>query len=277
MVRDVQSGRLDLGRDAEQVELLQDHEERRHDSHGPREDGEDDHDLAGQQVSVSSHDESVVVARADQVLGGKGSGGDESPHTGTGVDGDGIERVIDLEHVEDELGASDVDEGTDDSNRDGGPDLHVAARSGDGHESGEGAVSDHDEVDDGGSTLHLGQSHDDEQGGQGSGGGTEGGVNGHAGGESRVSGDSEGGTGVESEPSEPQEEHSEEGQRGVVSRHVDGLSVGIEASDTRSQDPGGGERGDSSDHVDGTVAGKVTDTDSEELVDRPEVRSPSRV
>mmetsp|Transcript_1367 Transcript_1367/g.4469 ORF Transcript_1367/g.4469 Transcript_1367/m.4469 type:complete len:317 (-) Transcript_1367:291-1241(-) len=238
VVGDIQSGGLDLRGHTEHVELLQDKEEGHHDAHGPRKNGQDDNNLARQQVSVSSHDESVVVASSNEALGGKGTGGDESPYSGTGVDGNGIKRVVDLEHVENQLRRSNVDKGANDSDGNSSPDLDPSARSRDGHESGKRSVSDHDEINDGLSGLDLGETHDNQQRGQCTGGRTKGGVDSNTGGEARVASNSKGRTRVESEPSEPEEEDTEKGERGVVSGHINRLSVGIEASNTRAQHPG---------------------------------------
>lgn len=251
VVRDIKSNFLFQGIDTEHSESHKGIEERSHDGKDPGADPQDGKELNQKEVPVLEvGDEDSLVGSAESSNSlefgiGEKTDGENSPSSAGEVDRDGVDSVINL-HGDEELGESVVDESGNNSNANGGPWVDNRASSGDTDKTSEGSVHGHGKIVGGFSGL-LGfnetvKEHgtDTSRGsGKGGGDGTEGGSGGGV-----FAGNGQGRSRVESVPSEPEDESTQDLKGNGVGREIDrsfeGVSVFVvESSATRSKDNGG--------------------------------------
>mmetsp|Transcript_18891 Transcript_18891/g.52509 ORF Transcript_18891/g.52509 Transcript_18891/m.52509 type:complete len:523 (+) Transcript_18891:49-1617(+) len=298
---DVQTDFLLEWVDAEHAEGVEHDEEWSHDGEDPCADPQDAADLAEEEVGISGFLAPRVEPSGVQgcVSGGtqlaflsKETDSDHTPGSVGEVNWDGVDGVIDL-HGDQELGESVVDPSTDHADDDGHSWCDDGASCGDGDESTQGSVHGHGEVVRGLAGLGLFNDGVGEHGSDATGGGSEGGGDGAEGGSGGGTWivDGQGRTWVESVPSEPEDEGSEDLEGDAVGWELawglEWVSIFIvEASLAWSEDDGSNEGGGSSGHVDDTGSGEVNDTDvtewvvaecSEESVSAPDGSDDDRV
>mmetsp|Transcript_18336 Transcript_18336/g.52327 ORF Transcript_18336/g.52327 Transcript_18336/m.52327 type:complete len:489 (+) Transcript_18336:1826-3292(+) len=184
-----------------------------------------------------------AVGQTEQAWRGEQSDGDHSPDAVEHVDGDGVDCVV-YSQRDEESGTPDVHPSGDEADHDGSPRLDDCATAGDGDQSAEASVHAHGEGEgrlSGPAFLEpqIGEEGCDAAGSTGQGGGN-----------CCVRGDladirdiqQQGGTRVETKPSEPQHHGAQELQRDGVARERLGrlerlpLRV-VEASAARSEHP----------------------------------------
>ena len=165
------------------------------------------------------------------------------------MDGDGADRVVDLQATLDEEHRFDDEHASDDADHHGRPGLDERARGGDRHQAGEHAVDHHPGI---GLAAAL---PDPRHAGAGTEGRGERGVHGHEG-EAGV-GRRERRRGVEPEPAEQQDERTEHRHRDVVARQRTRLAVAVELADAGPEHDGAGEGGDATHGVHDAGAGEV--------------------
>lgn len=145
VVADVKSHLLLDRVDAEEVEVLEEEEVRSHEARAPSDDPDDSDELGGEKVGVTVssgpvvepaevRDSSVAGEVLDEGSGGEEAGGDASPDAVSAVDGDGIDGVVDLK-LEKEVGGTNVDDATDETDDNRSPRPDGGGTSGDGDES----------------------------------------------------------------------------------------------------------------------------------------------
>ena len=261
--------------DTEHTGHVQDHEERSHEGKDPSKNPEDRNNLNKEKVGISSSlapgvepsSVDVVVSGNSHLLGlGEKTNSDNSPDTVGKVNRNGIDGVVNL-HLDEEVGESVVDPSGNNSNETRAPWSDDRASGGDSDKSSKSTVHGHGEVIrsfPGCSPVNEGVSEHGgdtgSSGGNSSGDSTEGG----SGGRIRVV-NGQGGTRVESVPTDPEDESSENLKGNTVSlesvRGLEGISIlVVESSLTGSKDNGSDKSGSSSSQVDDTRSGKVDNT-----------------
>mmetsp|Transcript_25 Transcript_25/g.64 ORF Transcript_25/g.64 Transcript_25/m.64 type:complete len:232 (+) Transcript_25:594-1289(+) len=173
--------------------------------------------------------------------------------------GTSLQRVVNVHQVA-QLDAAKVEDPTDQTNGNGGPRLDEGAARGDGHQTSEHTVQQRIDV-----QISLDDTVEDDGGGTAR-RGTECGADGNLGGNDRCSaGDRQGGTAVETEPTEPQQQSTQTAQHSVVGTENGftsglvcvGLSLRSVAATTGPQDPSCGERGSPTTKVNHSTASEV--------------------
>ena len=251
VVRNIKSNFLFQGIDTEHSEGHKGVEERSHDGKDPGADPQDGEELNQKEVpvlEVGDEDSLVCIAESSNILEsgiGEKTDGENSPSTAGEVDRDGVNSVINL-HGDEELGESVVDQTGDNTNANGGPWVDNRASSGDTDKTSEGSVHGHGKIVGGFSGLFGFNETVKEHGsdtstgsGKSGGDGTEGGSGGGG-----IAGNGQGRSRVESVPSEPEDESTQDLEGDGVGREFgrsfEGVSVFVvESSATRSKDDGG--------------------------------------
>ena len=281
VVGDVKTDLLLEGIDTEPSEEVEHEEEGDHGGRDPGDDPEDTNELNKEEVGITGAT-APGVEPSDVEVGSVGDGGtgrlgeetdgDAAPHAVGEVDGDGIDGIIDLE-LEEEGGETAVDPTGNDANEESTVGGDDGGTGGDTDEAGEAAVHGVGKIVLGLTGLHLAEESVSEHGGDGTGGGSHGGGDGAKTGNVSVSGggDVKGRTGVESVPSEPEDEGTKDlkgdGVGGEGGGLGEGVAIGIlETATTGTKDLGGDESGGTTGHVDDTTAGEVDHTDATERV-----------
>jgi len=274
VVRDIKSNFFLKRIDTEDSGHVQKVEERSHDGTNPYADPDNGDELAQKKLAASSKEQSVAIGG----VSGNGletgvsekTNSEDSPGSVSEVDRDGIDGIIDL-HVDEEFGESVVDASSNDSDDNSGPRVDGGASSSDGNKTSEGTVHGHGQIIrdftsllgfDGAIQEHGGNTSTCS--GKGGSDGTKGGSGGGVG-----VGDDQSRSGVESVPSEPQDEGSEDLEGSGVGREVGGGLKGIsvviiESSSARSKDDGGDKGSSSSSHVDNTGSSEIDHTNAKE-------------
>ena len=251
VVRDIKSNFLLQGINTEHSQDVEGHEERSHDSDNPGADPEDSNDLASEEIPVSEvGDENSLAGSSESGNSlkfgiGEKTDGDDSPGSVGEVDRDGVNSVINL-HGDKEFGESVVDESSNNSDDNGGPWVDNRASCGDTDKTREGTVHGHGEIVGGFSGLHEFNDAVKEHGGDASSGSGEGGGDGTESGSGGrfLVGNGQGRSRVESVPSEPKDEGSQDLKGNGVGRErgrsFKGVSVFVvESASARSKNDGG--------------------------------------
>ena len=192
---------------AEHVEVVEEVDVGTHHGHDPTDDPKHGNDLNAHQREVAGAtaplvEPADVFGHAEGSLetagSGEEAGGQDTPHTATKVDGDGIDSIVDLEADEKE-GTGEVDPSGDDTNAKGSPRLDGSTGSGDSDKTSEASVHCRGQVVCDHASLALVDDGVGEQGAQGTGGSSNGSINsGKRGGITKIGGrNEEGSAGVE--------------------------------------------------------------------------------
>lgn len=258
MLGDIVTDDLLLGRDTEDSSGLHSDEERKDEGAGPGTDGDDGDEVSTEEGEATTVEEAPVngveTSSGLEVLAVEEANGEGTPNTAGTVDRESLERVVDAEH-EENLSGSDVDDSTNGANDNSSPSVDEGAAGSDGDKASKNSVQGSKEVED--VVLEL----DGDEGSDTSGTGGESSRDGTAG--SGLTGSvnkGEGGTRVESVPSEPKEEGSERAESGRVTRDRVDLALRVEATDTSTNDDGTAETSETSNHVNNSATGKVNNT-----------------
>jgi len=145
MVADVKSHLFLNMVDAEEVEVLEEEEERSHEARAPSDDPDDSEKFGCEKVGVTVssgpvvepaevRDSRVAGESLDEGSGGEEAGGDTSPDAVGEVDGDGIDGVVNFK-LEKEVRGTNVDNATDETDNNSSPRPNSGGTSGDGDES----------------------------------------------------------------------------------------------------------------------------------------------
>lgn len=251
VVRDIKSNFLLQGINTEHSQDVEGHEERSHDCSNPGADPKDSNDLASEKVPVSEvGDENSLAGSSESGNSlkfgiGEKTDGDDSPGSVGEVNRDGVNSVINL-HGDKEFRESVVDESSNNSDDNGGPWVDNRASCGDTDKTREGTVHGHGKIVGGFSGLQEFNDAVKEHGGDTSSGSGEGGSDGtesSSGGRFLV-GNGQGRSRVESVPSEPKDEGSQDLKGNGVGRECGrsfkGVSVFVvESASARSKNDGG--------------------------------------
>ena len=169
---------------AEHVKVVEEVDVGSHDGKDPADDPKTGNDLNAHQREVAGAT-APLVEPADVVGHAKGSletagsgeeaGGQDTPHTATKVDGDGIDSIIDLETDEKE-GSGKVDPSRDHTNDKGSPRLDGSTGGGDGDKTSEASVHGRRQIVGDHASLALVDEGVGEQGAQGTGGSSNGSI-----------------------------------------------------------------------------------------------------
>ena len=259
----IKTGHLVLLGDTEDAKELEREEEERHHTTNPSSNGDDAADLVSEHLTVSTVEGTLGVLEVTKVRVGhaglvgvsKETDGEDTPSTAESVHRGGSEGVVNLELLE-ELARSVEDDGTDGTNKGRGPGLEDGASSGDGHKSSEETVADSKEVPD------TGHEVGEEEGSNTGTGSSERGGHGDVSSHGEVIGVShgKGRSRVESVPSNPEDESTEDNEGSRVSGEGNGVTLSIETTDTGSNSDGTDKSGNTTSHVDDTRSSKVNDT-----------------
>mmetsp|Transcript_8249 Transcript_8249/g.18488 ORF Transcript_8249/g.18488 Transcript_8249/m.18488 type:complete len:499 (-) Transcript_8249:108-1604(-) len=273
MMGDVKTNLLLEGVHAEHSQNVEKVKVRDHDDGDPANNPEDAANLGEEETSIrrsiSPHVEPTVlsvlcaVRQINAGLFGEESDGDASPDTITQVNGNGINSIVNLE-LDEEVGPEDVSPSSNDTDHECRPGFDHGASRGNTHEARERSIHTHGNVVGRLARLSAVHDHVSEHGRNRSTGSSNGGRDGTKGGNvaTGLAGNHESGTGVESVPSHPEDEGTEDlegdAMGGEVMRLGELIAIGVvEASDTRAEDLGGEEGGDSARHVNDSGTGKV--------------------
>ncbi len=246
VVRDVKSDFFLQRIDTEHSESVERVEERSHDGENPSADPDDSNDLDSKELAASTKEQTVTIGGVSgsflKFLGGEKTDGDNSPSSVGEVNRNGIDGIINL-HGDEELGESVVDKSCNNSNDAGGPWVDNGASSSDTDKSTKSSIHGHGQIIRDLSSLLVFHETVDRHGshtstGSGKGGGDS--AKGSSGSRSFV-GNGQGGSRVESIPSEPEDESSEDLEGGGVgreiSRSLEGIAIiVVESSSARSKD-----------------------------------------
>ncbi len=264
----IQTSLLLLGRDPQLAQLLQDEEEDTHQCAHPGSDHNNTDQLAAQQHGTATRVECTVVGQVglgigllDILLLGQQADNNQSPGSAESVHGGGAQGVVDLELQE--HGAHSVeDDGTHGTSKDSGPGLNHGAGSGDGHKANQGTVAQGCDV----PSLVAEEARC--QGGDTTSSTREGGGHSAAGGNagSGQRAGRQGGTGVESVPTEPQKDGTEDKEGGRVAGHINGVAVAVESAKTGANKDSAHQTREATNHVYDTAAGKVNEANAQQLV-----------
>ncbi|BAS90025.1 Os04g0509500, partial [Oryza sativa Japonica Group] len=267
----VHAGRLVLGGDAEQAELLEPVEERSHGAADPPEDDQDLDDVRGEQLAAAAHEQAVRPAGAvdllDVLLPREERGEEDPPRAAPAVELGGLERVVELE-ARGERVEADEHPRRDEPADDRGPRVDDAAPGGDGGEPAEEAVADVDHVpvprleplpEQRGERRHAAG-----QGRRHGGAADSGPLPVDAAGRAVRLEDGGERPGVESVPAEPQQEGAKHDERRAVALERHRSAGVVEPPDAGALDERAPEPGDTADHVDDAGAGEVDDTGAEQ-------------
>eukprot|EP00302_Diacronema_sp_CCMP2436_P024559 CAMPEP_0179922360 /NCGR_PEP_ID=MMETSP0983-20121128/5611_1 /TAXON_ID=483367 /ORGANISM="non described non described, Strain CCMP 2436" /LENGTH=524 /DNA_ID=CAMNT_0021825729 /DNA_START=24 /DNA_END=1598 /DNA_ORIENTATION=- len=245
---------LNLGGDAQHAGALHPDEEDGGEAADPDEVDDEEDDLDAEQVAlIASIDEAVGADLVVGVLGAaEDAGGKHAPHAAGAVDGEGVERVVDLQLCL-ELDRGHVDETRDDADDDGRPRVDDDAAGSDANKAGEHTVAHRRDV------PHVRHDLGEEDHGERAGGRGEGGGHAHAREVARVlrGEDGERGAAVEAIPAEPEDEGSEHLQHGRVAGHRLHAARLVEAANAGSEEVGREEGGHAAGHVHDARAGEV--------------------
>ena len=219
-------------------------------------DGDDAHELDAELLAATAVERSVVHLRSlhgvrvfEEGLGGEQASRDDAPHAAEEVHRGGVQRVVDLEHLEAHRRAVVHGRGNH-ADEEGGVRLHHGARRGDGHQAGEDAVE-------GG--RHVGrvaQRHVNDEREHATGAGGQCGGHRCALGDGHVH-ERQRRHRVEAVPAEPQDEGAQGRQHGGVAGHVHHGAVLAEAAAAGAQEDGAHKRRTTTAHVHHTGAREV--------------------
>ena len=249
----VQTNGLFFDGRAEQVHLLHQHEEGAEESADPRGDDEDADDLAGEKLAVAAVEDASGIDTENfgnvRPLRHE-TDPDDAEGTAEAVHRGSLEGIVDLK-LEQELGSAVNDARAEHAANEGGPRLSGGATGGDGNETSEGTVAHGNQVPD------VVQVVVDDHGHETTAGGSQGGGDGGAGDDARAGDNGELRARVEAVPADPEDEGTENNERGGVTRHRVDAAVRSESAGTRADNPGAHQTGDAASHVHNTGTGEI--------------------
>ncbi|CAL5031088.1 unnamed protein product [Urochloa decumbens] len=269
--RQVHAGHLVVGRDAQQVELLERVEERAHGAAHPPGDHQDLDDVRRQEPPAAAHEQPVrppgAVDLLHVLLPREERREEDPPRAAPAVELRGLQRVVEPEARRERVGPDEHPRRHEPADH-GGPRVDDAAPRRDCREPAEEPVADVRHV----PVARL-EALPEQRGERGDAAGERGGHGGAAhrrplpvdapGRAVRLEDGGEGAR-VEAVPSEPQEESAEHDERRAVALERHGPARVVEAPDAWALDERAPEARHAADHVDDAGAGEVDDAGAEE-------------
>lgn len=223
MLGGIKTTLLLVDRDTEMAEELEGKEEDSHVDHTPAKDDEDADDLAGEEVTATSVEEtperSAAISLVDVVHLGEEANPDETSSSTNHMHGGSRERVINLE-LEPEAAGKLKPENSPDAVADGSPRLEDMGTSCDSNEADEDTVADANDI------PRLLEKEANDKRGEATSSSRESGGDGSAGRDDATNSgvNSEVRAGVESVPAKPEKDRSEDDEDGGVARKVNWLA-----------------------------------------------------
>ena len=262
MLRDVQTGDLLLRRDPQADGVLQNGKDNGDHNCHIEDNGRHAQTLDAEEMEAAAVEHAFFRGDA----GGKQAGENGAESAADTVNGNCAHRVVDLGDLIKEFHSQHDDE-TEHNAHDGSAQrIYGVAPGGDAHQTGQRGVVSHGNI-----GLAVAQPGED-QGRAAGNGGAEVGVEEHqTGADDQIVGvHAHGGSAVEAEPAEPENEHAQRGESQVVAQNRLGLSVSAVLADPGAKHLGADQGAYAAHHVDAGGTGKIVEAQLTEPAAAPD-------